>query len=105
MVIRPEIVFNIYIEQQLVESENLIMANVDECSDSSSNGAGDGFPSTKFWIGLFTRDVIALLGIIGNIMILVILRQKDIRNTFNKLRVSLALSDTIMLITCLAELS
>ena len=79
--------------------KNLIMANVSECSNSTSNG--DGFPSTKFWIGLFTRDVTALLGIIGNIMILVILRQKQICNTFNKLRMALALSDTIMLITCL----
>ena len=76
------------------------MTNVSECSNSTSNG--DDFPSTKFWINVFTRDVIALLGIIGNIMILVILRQKQICNTFNKLRMALALSDTVMLITCLA---
>ena len=75
------------------------MSNVSK--SACTNSTSDGGPST-FWIDLFTRDIITCLGIIGNILILVVLVQKCMRNTFNKLQVSLALSDTIMLITCLA---
>ena len=54
------------------------------------------------WVDLFVRDVIACLGVIANILIVVVLSQRHLHTTFNKLRVALAVSDATMLITCLA---
>ena len=54
-----------------------------------------------FWIDLFTRDFVTGLGIVGNILISVILAQRHMCNTFNKLLVSLAVTDTVMLISCM----
>ena len=54
------------------------------------------------WVDLFLRDIVAGLGIIANILIVVILLQRHLRTTFNKLRVALAVSDATMLTTCLA---
>ena len=56
-----------------------------------------------YWIAFFTRDVVIVLGIMGNILISTILVQKHMRRTFNKLLVALAFSDTITLISCLAS--
>ena len=75
------------------------MSIVNESACPNSTIDGD---TTTFWIDLFTRDVIASLGIIGNILISVVLAQKRMRSTFNKLRVALAISDTVMLVTCIA---
>ena len=73
--------------------------NRSECKNATEDG--EDLQHQTFWIDLFTRDNMAGLGIIGNILILVILVQKHMRNTFNKLLVALALSDTVMLITCI----
>ena len=45
------------------------------------------------WVDLFTRDVIAILGILGNIVLIKIRMQKHLRNTFNKLLIALAIFD------------
>ena len=54
------------------------------------------------WIDLFTRDTIAVLGIFGNAIIIMIRMQMHLRNTFNKLLVALAFFDTFTLIMFLA---
>ena len=69
------------------------------CSEAQKNEDLWG----NFWIALFTRDVVIVLGIMGNILISTILMQKHMRRTFNKLLVALAISDTTTLISCLAS--
>ena len=54
------------------------------------------------WVDLFTRDMIAILGIFGNIILIMIRMQKRLRNTFNKLLVALAFFDIFTLIIFLA---
>ena len=49
------------------------------------------------WVDLFTRDTIAVLGIFGNIIIIMICVQRHMRNTFNKLLVALAFFDILTL--------
>ena len=77
------------------------MANLNRSECNNATEYGEDLQHQTFWIDLFTRDIMAGLGIIGNILILVILVQRHMRNTFNKLLVALALSDTAMLITCI----
>ena len=48
------------------------------------------------------KDIVAVLGILGNIATAVILMQRHMRNTFNKLLVALAFFDTTLLVTSLA---
>ena len=77
------------------------MANLNgSACNNSAGGHEEDLQHLTFWIDLFTRDIVAGLGIIGNILISVILVQKHMRNTFNKLLVALAISDTVKLITC-----
>ena len=51
-----------------------------------------------FWI-VVTNGIFAALGILGNILVLRVLSQRHMRNTFNKLRCALAVFDTLHLIT------
>ena len=61
---------------------------------------GGYFHLTSWWTDTFAQDVITSIGIIGNMLICAVLLQKKVRkNTFNQLRVALALFDIIMLIT------
>ena len=69
---------------------------VSKCENYTQDG--DYSQITSLWIVTFIQDVIAGIGIIGNISICAILMQKSVRNTFNQLRVALALFDIIMLI-------
>ena len=55
-------------------------------------------PSMAFHV----KDIVAVLGIMGNIATAVILMQRHMRNTFNKLLVALAFFDTTLLVTSLA---
>ena len=48
------------------------------------------------------KDIVAVLGILGNIATAVILMQRHMRNTFNKLLVALAFFDTTLLVTSFA---
>ena len=74
------------------------MRNMNESScNNSSNEKGE---LQSFLIDLFTRDVTAILGTLGNILIIMVLFQRHRVNTFNKLRVALAMFDTILLISC-----
>ena len=50
------------------------------------------------WVDLFTRDTVAFMGIIGNVMIILVRMQRHMRNTFNKLLVALAFFDTLTLL-------
>ena len=70
---------------------------VSECENYTKGG--ENYQLTSLWIDTFIQDVVTGIGIIGNILICVILMQKNVRNTFNQLRVALALFDIIMLIT------
>ena len=45
------------------------------------------------WIDFLTRDVIAILGIFGNVIIIIVRLQMRLRNTFNRLLVALAFFD------------
>ena len=69
-----------------------------ECG-SSARIEYDEWPS---WVDLFSRDIIAVLGIFGNAAIIMIRMQMHLRNTFNKLLVALAVLDTFVLIMFLA---
>ena len=53
------------------------------------------------WVD-FTRDMIAVLGIFGNAIIIVIRMQMHLRNTFNKLLVALAFFDNFTLVIFIA---
>ena len=53
----------------------------------------------SLWIDTFIQDIVTGLGIIGNILIYVILMHKNVKNTFNQLRVALALFYIILLLT------
>ena len=57
------------------------------------------------WVDLFTRDVIAILGILGNIVLIKIRMQKHLRNTFNKLLIALAIFDISTLTTIMQEMT
>ena len=61
--------------------------------------AGENVQLTSLWIDTFAQDVVTGIGIIGNILIFVILKQKNMQNTFNQLRAALAVFDIIMLIS------
>ena len=54
------------------------------------------------WVDLFTRDMIAIMGVFGNIILIVVRMQKDLNNTFNKLLIALAFLDIFTLIIFLA---
>ena len=41
------------------------------------------------WVDLFTRDTISVLGICGNIVLIIVRMQRHLRNTFSKLLVAL----------------
>ena len=72
---------------------------VSKCANFTEDDGGY-FMLTNWWIDTFTQDVVTGIGIVGNILICVILVQKKVRrNTFNQLRVALALFDIAMLIT------
>ena len=72
---------------------------VSQCENFTEDG-GYSYQLTRWWSDTFIQDVVTSIGIIGNILICVILVQKNVRrNTFNQLRVALALFDTILLIT------
>ena len=53
----------------------------------------------SLWIDTFIQDIVTGLGIIGNSLIYVILMHKNVKNTFNQLRVALALFYIILLLT------
>ena len=72
---------------------------VSQCKNFTEDG-GYSYQLTSWWSDTFIQDVVTSIGIIGNILICVILMQKKTRrNTFNQLRVALALFDIVMLIT------
>ena len=54
------------------------------------------------WVDFFTRDIIAVLGIFGNAIIIMVRMQMRLRNTFNKLLVALAFFDNFTLVIFLA---
>ena len=53
------------------------------------------------WIDFLTRDVIAILGIFGNVIIIIVRLQMRLRNTFNRLLVALAFFDIFTLVVFL----
>ena len=77
------------------------MRNMNE--SSCNNTPNEKEELSSFLIDLFTRDVTAILGTLGNIFIIMVLLQRHMVNTFNKLRVALAMFDTILLISCFVD--
>ena len=55
------------------------------------------------WVDFLTRDVTAVLGIIGNAIIIMVRMHMRLRNTFNKLLVALAFFDNLTLVIFLAS--
>ena len=69
-----------------------------ECGSSMRVEYEEGVWVYTAWLDLFTRDMISVLGILGNAIIIMILMQRHLRNTFNKLLVALAFFDTFTLV-------
>ena len=66
-----------------------------------SPGRGE-YEELESWVDLFTRDIIAVFGIFGNTIIIMIRMQMHLRNTFNKLLAALAFFDIFTLVIFLA---
>ena len=66
------------------------------------NSATVEYEEWSSWVDLFTRDIIAVLGIFGNAIIIMVRIQMHWRNTFNKLLVALAFFDIFTLVIFLA---
>ena len=49
------------------------------------------------WVCL-VKDVVSVLGIVGNIILIAVRMQSHLRNTFNKLLVTLAIFDSLALV-------
>ena len=55
------------------------------------------------WVDFFTSDMVAFLGIFGNVIIITIRLQMRLRNTFNRLLVALAFFDNFILVIFLTK--
>ena len=69
---------------------------VSQCGNFTEDGRFSQL--TSWWIDTYVKDVVTGIGIVGNILICVILMQKNVRNSFNQLRVALALFDIVLLL-------
>ena len=78
------------------------MDNLTEPECPTSSKVALEYRINSSWAFLLSKDVVAVLGILGNGATAVILMQRHMRNTFNKLLVALAIFDTILLVTNLA---
>ena len=77
------------------------MNNITEPECPSSSKIALEYQMNSLW-DFHVKDIVAVLGILGNITTAVILMQRHMRNTFNKLLVALAFFDTTLLVTSLA---
>ena len=64
-----------------------MMNNLSEPECPSSSKVALEYQMLSSWAFILTKDVVAVLGILGNIATAVILMQRHMRNTFNKLLV------------------
>ena len=78
------------------------MDNLTQPECPSSSKIALEYQMMSSWVYILTKDMVSVLGILGNVATAVILMQRRMRNSFNDLLVALALFDTIHLVMCLA---
>ena len=78
------------------------MDNLTQPECPSSSKVALEYQMMSSWVYILTKDMVSVLGILGNVATAVILMQWRMRNSFNDLLVALALFDTILLVTTLA---
>ena len=90
------------VKQRSCSSGDIVMDNLTQPDCPSSSKVALEYQMMSSWAYVLTKDMVAVLGILGNVSTAVILLQRRMRNSFNDLLVALALFDTILLVTTLA---
>lgn len=77
------------------------MENSSNQSSLASSAGSDSMPLDIIMIGTFFYCMIAIIGVIGNILVIsVLMIEKDLRNFTNYLLANLSISDLMVLLTC-----